>query len=329
MIQSKEDCDNSIVALDDLAMKPTIEQTDTIDWLMQGDPAIRWQTMRDILHKPATQWKREQLRVAKEGWGKRLLSLRDPDGKWGGGIYSPKWISTNYTLLLLRDMGLPRDNPAGSAGARLLLGHLTGEAFKKRLLKLDMCIVGMYLSPITYFNVQDARVQMLAEHALLDQMDDGGWNCKRRLHQSNHSSLHTTINVLDGLADYAQYHGKNAAAAVTEPMCRAREFMLQHRLFRSEKTGEVIHAAFTKFSFPPRWHWDVLRGLDHFRRMAAPRDPRLKDAIDLLRSKRRADGRWKLENHYRGKEFFRLEKPGQPSRWNTLRALRILHWQSR
>ena len=307
-------------------MKPIVEQVKVIDWLMESDPAIRWQTMRDILGKPAAQWRREQLWVANEGWGHRLLSLRDRSGKWGGGIYSPKWISTTYTLLLLRDMGLPRDNPAGSAGARLLLGRLTEETYKKQLLKLDMCIVGMYLSLTTYFDVQDSRVQMLLEQALLDQMDDGGWNCKRRLHQSSHSSLHTTINVLDGLADYAQYRGRKAAAAVVEPMCRAREFILQHRLFRSDKTGQVIREAFTKFSFPPRWHWDVLRGLDHFRRMDAPRDPRLEDAIELVRSRRSADGRWKLQNHYRGKEFFKLEKPGQPSRWNTLRALRILQW---
>ena len=302
------------------------QQIDVLEWLMQGDPAIRWQTMRDILDKPEDQWKREQRRVAQEGWGQRLLSLRDPKGTWGGGIYTPKWTSTNYTLLLLRDMGLPRDNPAGSAGARLLLGHLTGEAFRKRLPNLDMCIVGMYLSLTTYFDVQDARVEALAEQALLDQMDDGGWNCARRRHQSRHSSFHTTINVLDGLADYAQYRDKKAATAVSERMCRAHEFMLQHRLFRSDKTGDVIREAFTKFSFPPRWHWDVLRGLDHLRRMNVPRDPRLKDAIDLLLSKRCADGCWKLENHHRGKEFFKLEKPGQPSRWNTLRALRILRW---
>ena len=135
--------------------------------------------------------------------------------------------------------------------------------------------------------------------------------------------------MLDGLADYEQYCEKKAAAVVAEPMCRAHEFILQHRLFRSDKTGDVIREAFTKFSFPPRWHWDVLRGLDYFRRIDSEHDPRLKDAIDLLLSKRCADGRWKLENHHRGKEFFKLEKPGQPSRWNTLRALRVLRWWSR
>ncbi len=311
-------------------MPPIIERTDVIDWLMEGDPAIRWQTMRDILDKPQAQWKREQQRVAMEGWGKRLLELRDARGTWGGGTYTPKWTSTNYTLLLLRDMGLPRDDPNGSAGARILadtaFGAVTSRTFVRNLDRSDLCVTGMYLSLLVYFDMHDDRVELLLEHILGQQMADGGWNCKRRLHQSHHSSLHTTINVLDGLADYAEYRGKEAAAVVAEPMRRAHEFILQHRLFRSDKTGDVIREAFTKFSFPPRWHWDVLRGLDHFQRMDSPRDERLQDAIDLVLSKRRSDGRWKLENHHRGKEFFTLEKPGQPSRWNTLRALRVCRW---
>ena len=311
-------------------MSNTIASREIVDWLMEGDPAVRWQTMRDLLDKPVAQWKREQLKVATEGWGRQLLSLRDPSGTWGGGIYSPKWTSTNYTLLLLRDMGLPRNNAAASASSFVVidrdLGPTTRKTFASHVANLDLCVKGMYLAMCAYFNVRDERAEALLEQILCEQMADGGWNCKQRLHKAHHSSLHTTINVLDGLADYAEYRGRKAAERVRQPLTRAMEFMLEHRLFRSDKTGEVIHPSFTKFSFPPRWHWDVLRGLDYFRRMNAPRDPRLKDAIDLLLSKRTADGRWKLENHHKVVEFFKLEKPGQPSRWNTLRALRVLRW---
>ncbi len=300
---------------------------------MEGDPAIRWQTMRDLLDKPATHWKREQRRVETEGWGKQLLGLHDAGGTWGGGIYTPKWTSTNYTLLLLRDMGLPRDNTAASVGASLLIdsdfGAATSKEFTRKVDRMDLCVTGMYLTLLVYFDTSDERAEMLLEYILSRQMADGGWNCKERQHKSSHSSLHTTINILDGLADCAAYGGKKTKGAVKESMRHAHEFIIEHRLFRSDKTGKVIREAFTEFSFPPRWHWDVLRGLDHCRRMEVW-DERLKDGIDLVLSKRGQDGRWRLENHHKGKEFFKLEKPGQPSRWNTLRALRVCRWwQSR
>jgi hypothetical protein len=310
-------------------MKTDMATKDVTDWLMEGDPAIRWQTMRDVLGKPATQWKREQAGVAKAGWGGQLLGLRDPSGRWDGGIYGPKWTGTTYTLLLLREMGLPRATAAGAEGARIIVDKELGQAgtkdFAKRLANLDLCITGMDLALLGYFDARDGREGPIVEQLLRTQMADGGWNCAGKRHEVIHSSLHTTINVLDGLADYAQYYGKKAAETVRPAIGRAEEFILQHRLFRSDKTGAVIHEEFTQFSFPPRWHWDVLRGLDHFRRRDV-RDERLGDAMDLLRAKRGLDGRWKLENHYKGREFFRLEKPGQPSRWNTLRALRVLRW---
>lgn len=305
-------------------------QNNVIDWLMEGDPSIRWQTMRDLQDKKPAQYKREQQRITEEGWGLRLLSCRASDGTWGGGIYTPKWTSTNYTLLVLRDMGLPRNHAAAAESAGILLDRQLessrGEGFADKLARFDLCITGMYLALMVYFGVRDERIDALVEQTIHEQMADGGWNCARRRHRSHHSSLHTTINILDGLADYAEYGGKKASALVAEPMRRAQEFMLQHRLFRSDKTGEVIKGAFTQFSFPPRWHYDVLRALDYFRRVNALRDERLSDAMGLLLSKRKTDGRWLLENHHAGKEFFKLEKPGQPSRWNTLRALRVLRW---
>jgi hypothetical protein len=311
-------------------MTSTIASPEVVEWLMQGDVAIQWQTMRDVLGSPAPRWRAVRQRVAREGWGGKLLDLCDPRGTWGGGIYGPKWTSTTYTLLLLRDMGLPRRTPAAAKGARIIVDSELGAAddreFARRLANLDLCVVGMDLALLTYFDARDQRAAAIVEQLLAAQRGDGGWNCAQKRREVFHSSLHTTINVLDGLADYARYRGKAAAAKVAEPIRRAEEFLLRHRLFRSDKTGEVIRSEFLKFSFPPRWHWDVLRGLDHFARTAAPRDPRLADAIDLLRSRRGPDGLWKLENHHKGREFFPLEKPGQPSRWNTLRSLRILRW---
>jgi len=312
---------------------------DPINWLIEGDPAIRWQVMRDLLGASPRQWKREQAKVATEGWGWRLSERRDPTtGMWGGGIYTPKWTSTTYTLLLLRAMGMPRDNSVCRESAACILDHET-RAYTAKMKRerasevwevLDLCLPGMYLGLLAYFDVRDERhderIESIVDHLLKQQMSDGGWNCKQRSHNAHHSSLHTTISVLDGLADYAEFCGKRATKRVADVIARAHEFLLQHRLFKSDKTGEVIHPAFTKFSFPPRWHWDALRGLDHLRRMNV-RDERLQDAIDLLRSKQCPDGRWKLENHHSGKEFFKLEKLGQPSRWNTLRALRVLQWR--
>jgi len=317
-------------------MSPVMANEDTISWLMEGDPAIRWQVMRDLLGKPTAQWKREQDKVATEGWGRQLLACCDLAGTWGGGIYMPKWTSTNYTLLLLRDMGIPRDTPACRQGAACITDREIQANVKKMKRKrasevwevLDLCQSGMYLALLTYFDIHDERIGDIVCYLLRQQMLDGGWNCKQQLHNAHHSSLHTTINVLDGLADYAEFCGKKAAAVLAEPIHRAHEFILRHRLFKSDKTGKTIHPAFTKFSFPPRWHWDALRGLNHLCRMDV-RDERLQDAIDLLLSKRSPKGRWKLENHHKGKEFFKLENPGQPSRWNTLRALRVLRWWDR
>jgi hypothetical protein len=230
-------------------------------------------------------------------------------------------------------MGLPRANAAGIDAAGLIadreLGAVDDNAFAKRLAKLDQCIVGMDLSLLAYFGAKDGRIDALVEHLLREQMDDGGWNCARARRPCRHSSLHTTMNVLDGLADYVEHRRRSLAGltgAAGAAMDRAHEFMLQHRLFRSDKTGEVIRSEFTLLSFPPRWHFDVLRGLDHFRRMNAPRDERLADAIGVLLGWRGEDGAWKLQNHHRGKEFFRLEQAGRPSRWNTMRAMRVLRW---
>lgn len=311
-------------------------QTDALTWLMAGDPAIRWQTQRDLLHRPAKTWQAERQLTLSEGWGARLLALQAPDGSWGGGIYSPKWTSTTYTLLMLCDIGIPRESEAGRRGAALVLDTLLGEAddeaFRAKLAACDRCIVGMILQLAAYFGLSqdDGRIHAIVQNLLDELMPDGAWNCRRtRKPYPTHSSFHTTFNVLEGLREYVESRPARQVhqrAAILQAEHSALELMLQHQLYRSDKTGRIINEKFTRLSFPHRWHYDILRGLAYFARIDAPRDPRLQEAIDLLRSYRREDGTWPVQNLYTGKVFFNMESVGKPSRWNTLRALRVLNW---
>jgi hypothetical protein len=306
---------------------------DVIAWLMAGDPAIRWQTMRDLLDAPEQEWRAEQQRTLESGWGARLLALQDPSGSWGGGIYSPKWTSATYTLLTLRSIGIPRECQAAQSGARLVLqaqlGATCDAVFQRKLAACDRCIVGMLLQLAVYFEVDDARIEAIVDNLLSEMMPDGAWNCRRHRHpRPHHSSLHTTFNVLDGLREYVESRDGARRDEVLAAERSAREFTLQHRLYKSDKTGQVINPRFTRLSLPYRWQYNVLRALDYFARAGAPRDGRAQDAIDLLRQQRRDDGRWPVQQKYSGKVFFEMEPSGGPSRWNTLRALRVLRWWS-
>jgi hypothetical protein len=301
-------------------------------WLLDGDPAIRWQVLRDIVGSADRSVQRERRRVAREGSGARLLARQDPAGTWAGGLYtdgglySPKWISTTYTMLLLRDFGLPATNRQARKACALLLdqGQQRDGGINYGWSPSETCITGMVLSILSSFEYDDVRLDTVAGHLLEQQMPDGGWNCRRRF-GATHSSVHTTISVLEGLRRY-ELHRRRQIGAVRAAQRRGREFLLVHRLFRSDRTGAVIKPIFLKFSFPPRWHYDILRALDYFQAVRAPRDPRLAEAIDIVRRARGEDGRWPLQNEYKGKAYFPLERLGAPSRWNTLRALRVLKW---
>jgi hypothetical protein len=309
---------------------------ETIAWLLAGDPSIRWQTLRDLLGNAATEVERERSRITHEGWGASLLGRQDSEGTWArgaspdSGLYNPKWTSTTYTMLLLRDFGLAASNARAQRACVLLLdrglqpdGGINYGAAAKSHQAGETCITGMVLSIVSYFEVADPRVDTIAAHLLDAQMPDGGWNC-RRLRGATHASVHTTISVLEGLRNYERRGRK--ASAVRAAQRRGRDFLLVHRLFRSHRTGGIIRPEFLKFSFPPRWHYDLLRGLDYFQSVGAQRDERLTDAIAVLRQRRGTDGRWKLENRHKGKTYFEMERVGRPSRWNTLRALRVLAW---
>jgi len=297
-----------------------------LDWLAVGDPAVRWQVERDLLSRDPAIWQQTRDQVGRVGWGRELLDRQHVGGTWGGGLYSPKWTSTTYTLLLLRRLGLAPSDDQAIAGCRRLLDDANwvegGVAYSLNWGYAERCVNGMILSLVSYFDVGDPRVDSIAELLLSARMSDGGWNC--RDHEgAAHSSFHTTISVLEGLAEWKRSTGSSDADAA---IARARDFMLDHRLYRSHRTDEVISDAWTVFHFPPRWHYDVLRGLDHLQDAGAVPDQRAADAVELVRARRRPDGRWAKGPQYSGDTFFTLEPGRMPGRWNTLRALRVLRW---
>lgn len=299
-----------------------------IQWLLDGDPSIRWQVQRDLLNESEDVYNATRKQVAREGWGARFLELQDPSGTWGGGLYGPKWISTTYTLLTLRRLGLPTDDLQAKKGCELLLdgGFQPDGGIHYARSKIDhseTCITGMVLSLLAYFRYPDGRVDTLVEHLLDQQMADHGWNC-RSYQGDTHGSFHTTISVLEGLWEYEKAFGEQSA--IQDARSKAHEFLWLHRLYRSHRTGEIFDKKMTMHPFPPRWRYDVLRALDYFQDCNAPCDPRMADGIETLRRKRMKDHRWRLNAGMTGLKYFDMEATGKPSRMNTLRALRVLNW---
>jgi hypothetical protein len=297
-----------------------------IDWLLDSDPAIRWQVINDLTDTEAIQVAAERGRVAKEGWGARLLDLQAEDGQWGGGVYSPKWVSTTYTLLLLRRFGVDSDDFRVRAAIDMVRERVTFGGSDRPFFDYatETCVTGMVLALGSYF-LGDARDLPQPESLLGRQRNDGGWNCRV---SSDRSSFHTTISVLEGLLEYERATGGNTTLA--DARDRAHEYLLQRRLMYRLSTGELVNPRWRLMSFPPRWHYDVLRGLDYLRDAEVAPDERWGDAVEVIRSKRHKDGRWPLQNRHAGKVHFEMEEgSGKPSRWNTLRCLRVLQWHER
>ena len=313
-----------------------------IQWLLDSDPSIRWQVMQDVIAAPAEEVAAERARVATEGWGGRLLALQEADGTWSGAAWNRGWNSTMHVLMLLRDMGLdPASNQARRA-LELVRDRVTWRgdaAFEGNPFfagEVEPCINGQVGAAGAYFR-QDVRG--IIDRLLGEQLSDGGWNCEAE-NGSTRSSFNTTICVLELLLEYEQAFG--ASPNVTEARLRGQEYLLERRLFRSRSTGEVIyydrkdgsgggreHPAFTRFAFPTWWHYDVLRGLEYLRRAGVAPGERIAEAIDLVASKRGGDGRWLLEIQYPGEMPVEMDEgEGHPSRWITLRALRVLNWYS-
>jgi hypothetical protein len=299
-----------------------------IEWLLAGDSVIRWQVMRDLLDEPRPVWEEERRRTVEGGWVAAMLEHRGAGGGWPKG----RWTDSPWSLLLLVACGLPEDHAGARADTERTLDRFVPgrEVDSAALLKrLDLCHIGFWVGLGAYFLPGDERVPQLAATALSAQLADGGWNCHmRRRPTVAHSSFHTTFNVLEGLHIAAE-RGLVSTARFRDAEGRALEFMLAHRLYRSDKTGAVISERFTHLTYPWHWHYTVLRGLDYMSDTPAITDARAGDALELLRDRRMPNGRWPLQKRIPGTLLVEMEKPGGESRWNTLRALRILRRSSR
>jgi len=308
-----------------------------IGWLLDSDPSIRWQVMRDLTGAPAEEIAAERARVATEGAGARLLALQGPDGRWGGAAWNRGWNSTMHLLMLLRDLGLDPASDQARRAVGLVRDGVTwkgcgpqecdGNPFFAG--EVEPCINGQVGAVGAYFG-QDVRG--IVDRLRAEQLPDGGWNCEAA-NGSTRSSFNTTICVLEALLEHERRVGSSPEATVARR--RGQEYLLERRLFRRRSTGEVIErdrkgdTVWTRFAFPTWWHYDVLRGLEYLRRAGVAPDERVAEAIELVASKRDDDGRWPLETLHPGVMPVETDEgEGRPSRWNTLRALRVLDWYS-
>lgn len=302
-----------------------------LKWLLDSDPAIRWQVMRDLAGEAPAAVAAERTRVATEGWGAQLLALQSPAGNWGGPHEDRGLLVTLYTLVVLKDLGLdPASKQARQmidrVDKRLVFRPLNNRPFLDG--ETEPCINGRILAIGSYFKEPN---HALAKQLLSEQLADGGWNCEAlpfvspKRPPSRCSSFHTTICVLEGLLEFERASGKSAA--VTKARKRAEAYLLERRLFRSLRTGEVIDKRWLRFAFPTFWHYDVLRGFDYLRNAGIKPDRRVSEAIEIVMERRHQNGRWPLNLLH--PEHIPLEmetKVGGASRWNTLRALRVLRW---
>lgn len=311
-------------------MDVTDQATGVVDWLLEGDPSIRWQVLASR-NAPAPEVAAERARVEHEGWGARLLAEQGSDGLWAGGACFPAgyrggeegqpWTATMHTLQTLQLLGLdPASDRAGQiielVGENGRWEH-DGQPFFDG--EVEPCINGRTVETGAYFGVD---VEPIVDRLLEEQLEDGGWNCEAE-NGSVRSSVDTTINVLDGLLAFEGATGNPKARTARR---RGEEYLLERDLFRRKSSGDVIDPAYLDLAFPYYWRYDVLRALDYFRHAGVEPDPRMAEAIEVVRAKQGPDGRWPLDRIHPGRVYFHLEEAGEPSRWNTLRARRVLDW---
>jgi len=296
-----------------------------IAWLLEGDVSIQYQVHRDLLDVENPEL---QERIATQGWGKRLLEARKPNGHWGRGFYQVKWISTHYSILDLKLLNIPSDHPKLAETVAIILREQKSEDGginpSRQIKESDVCINGMFLNYACYFKVDEAALHSVVDFIISEQMPDGGFNCESTRYNPVHSSLHTTISILEGIGEYFANGYEYRRLELDRIAVEAREFILQHRLYLSDRTGEIIDKRFLMLSYPSRWRYDILRALDYFQAARVPYDARMQPALDVLIKKRRKDGTWPVQAKHPGKVHFDMEKTGGPSRWNTLRTLRVL-----
>ena len=311
-----------------------------LDWLLESDPAVRWQVQRDLLDAPEEEWRAERARVATEGWGAELLGHEDADGQWDGGSFFPAgfteeefhetgqpWTASAWALTQLREFGLDPDSGPARRAVRLIGENsrwdYDGSPFWQG--EVEECINGRTVADGSYFGVD---MTPLVERLVGEVQPDGGWNCECA-NGSTRSSFDTTINVLEGLLEFERATGGTPASRWA--LMSGEEFLLERALYRRLSTGRPADPEFLRFSYPARWHYDLLRALDHFRAAAMLHgdrpDPRLAEAVEHVRSRRHHDGMWALDHAWRGRHWLSMDAgEGEPSVWITLKALRVLRW---
>lgn len=299
-------------------------QGQVLDWLLDGDVAVRFQVTRDLLGREASDL---QARIASEGDGATILAARRPDGHWGRGFYQPKWTSSHYTLLELRHLGLdPRHAAARETVGMILSDHKSldgGLDPRVSVRRSDACVNGMALNYASWFGAPEQQLASIVDCLLAGRIADGGFNC-RRGPEVRHSSMHTTLSVVEGVTGYERAGHEYRLPDLLAARASSVEFLLRHRLFRSERTGVVIRPEFLRLHHPTRWYYDTLRCLDALAAAGVGYDERMSEALGVLCRRRAADGRWPVNRSYPGETHLPPPVPGSPNRWVTLAALRVL-----
>jgi hypothetical protein len=298
-----------------------------ISWLLEGDVSIQYQTYRDLLNVDKPQIRK---RISREGWGAQFLSQRKTDGHWGRKFYQPKWTSTHYTLLDLKNLCIEQSNLHIKESIEIILQN--EKANDGGILPIgttqltDLCINGMFLNYASYFRTNEKDLKSVVDCILAQIMPDGGFNCRSNRSRAVHSSLHTTLSVLEGITEYELNGYTHKLDELRKARQSAVDFILLHQLYLSDRTGKVIRKDFLRLSYPSRWKYDILRALDYFQYSRSKWDERMHPALQVLLKKRNRDGTWNLQAKHPGQVHFEMEKAGKPSRWNTLRALRVLKY---
>ncbi|WP_299215357.1 hypothetical protein [uncultured Aquimarina sp.] len=294
-----------------------------LQWLLDGDVSIQYQTYRDLL---STERKDLRDKIEQEGWGAQFISKRNPKGHWGKAFYQPKWTSSHYTLIDLRNLCVSTDNQLIKESIDKIAKECKADdgGILPKAKKSDGCINGMFLNYASYFKTEEYHLKSVIDCQLQELMLDGGFNCRLNRSGARHSSLHTTLSVLEGFTEY-EYNGYSYRLdEVKKAMQSSKEFILLHQLYISDRTGEIINKDFLRLSYPRRWRYDILSALDYFQYSKTEWDERMQPAVDVLLKKRNKNGTWNIQAKHPGQTHFDMEKAGKPGRWNTLRALRVL-----
>ncbi len=296
-----------------------------IQWLLEGDVSIQYQTRRDLLSEERSDI---QQRISEEGWGAQFLSKRHPDGHWGKQFYEPKWISSHYTLLDLKNLGISPNHPLIQESIQYIINNEKGPDGGVKPIGAnkasDVCVNGMFLNYAAYFKTEEEDLKSIIDFLLSQRMQDGGFNCRSTRGKPVHSSLHSTISVLEGITEYQKREYNYRSEEMEDAKQNSIEFILLHKLFISDRTGEIIKKDFLKIPYPCQWRYDILRAMDYFQHAKIDWDDRMKPALQMLLKKRNKNGTWNVQAKHPGKIHFEMEKAGKPSRWNTLRMLRVL-----